>query len=213
MARSENQGGGPRRSSERWRERDQEQGKKKRKKRSVAEESDESGDESQTQVQRKDNPAHPVGSFQVAAKNSTSGTEVSSIHNGESVTNTNDQERWRLMEERMRSMEERVRGDRGEGGASVVSGATVTAPPNERILKENLRKFVAAKVFPSWKFIFKKDKLQLCVISAISKSYMTVPPGFEGNQLADLYAPTVRACLDGCRANAQSTARKRYLSK
>lgn len=135
---------------------------------------------------------------------------VSSINQGESVT---DQDRWKKMEDWMKNMEERVDRGKDDGGVSVVSGATSTPPANERILKENLRKFVGAKVFPSWKFIFKKEKLGMCVISAIGKSYITTPPGFEERQLAELYGPTIRTCLDGCRANAQTAARKRYLSK
>ena len=176
------------------------------------EEDSASDNESPRKIQRKAVSAHP-SSFQMAAGISNTATDISSIHNGESVSNIIDQERWRLMEKRMRKMEDKVGGGGGEGGASVVSGATVAPPPNERLLKENLRKFVAAKVFPNWKFIFKKEKLGLCVISAISKSYISVPTGFEDNQLADLYSPTVRAGLDGGRANAQTTARKRYLSE
>jgi hypothetical protein len=82
------------------------------------------------------------------------------------------------------------------------------------MLKENLRKFVAAKVFPSWKFIFKKDLLEKCVVSAVDKGFITLPPGYEDSQLlAERYSQSVRVCLDGCRANAQTAARKRYLSK
>jgi hypothetical protein len=153
---------------------------------------------------------HP-SSFQVG--DSRGSTDMSSIHPDESVTNTLDQERWRMMEERIRNMEDKVKEVGSCAGGTVVSGESVTPPPNERILKENLRKFVAAKVFPKWKFIFKINKLRSCVISAIGKSYITVPPGFDENQLAELYASTVRASLDGCRANAQTTARKRYLGK
>jgi hypothetical protein len=164
-------------------------------------------EDSGLETHRKIHVARP-SSFQMSVEE----TDISSIHNGHSVTNTNtaDQDRWRMIEERLRCMEERV--NEG-GGVSVVSAASIAPPANERILKENLRKFVAAKVFPSWKFIFKKDKLGRCVTAAISKSYITLPPGFNENQLADLYSQTVRASLDGCRANAQTTARKRYLSK
>jgi hypothetical protein len=153
---------------------------------------------------------HP-SSFQVG--DSRGSTDMSSIHPDESVTNTLDQERWRMMEERIRNMEDKVKEVGSCAGGTVVSGESVTPPPNERILKENLRKFVAAKVFPKWKFIFKINKLRSCVISAIGKSHITVPPGFDENQLAELCASTVRASLDGCRANAQTTARKRYLGK
>jgi hypothetical protein len=77
------------------------------------------------------------------------------------------------------------------------------------MLKENLCKFVAAKVFPSWKFIFKKDLLEKCVVSAVDKGFITLPPGYEDSR----YSPSVQACLDGRRANAQTRARKRYLNK
>ena len=100
-----------------------------------------------------------------------------------------------------------------DGGVSVVSEATVTRLADEKIIKENLRKFVAAKVFPSWKFIFKKEQLRLCVKLAINKGYITVPDGFKVCKFTNLYSPTVRACLDGCRANAQTCARKRYLGR
>jgi hypothetical protein len=129
---------------------------------------------------------------------------VSSTNVDGSVTNTVDQERWRMMEVRMRSMEERATREEDDEGATMVSGATATPPPNERIVKENLRKFVVAKVFPNWKFTFKKEKLGMCVVSAVA---------FDGTKLAELCGGTVRACLDGCRANAQTAARKRCLGK
>jgi hypothetical protein len=96
----------------------------------------------------------------------------------------------------------------------VVSGASVLPnPANENMLKDNLRRFVASKVFPNWKFIFKKELLGKCVVSAIEKGFITLPPGYEESQLAERYSHFVRASLDGCRANAQTAARKRYLSK
>ena len=172
------------------------------------EDSDSEKEDSAVETHRKIDDRACPGSFQMSAEE----TDISSTHNGHSVTNTNtaDQDRWRMIEERLRCMEEKVKEG---GGVSVVSAASIAPPANERILKENLRKFVGAKVFPSWKFIFKKEKLGRCVTAAISKSYVTLPPGFDGNQLADLYSPTVRAGLDGCRANAQTTARKRHLSE
>jgi hypothetical protein len=164
-------------------------------------------EDSGSETHRKTHVARP-GSFQMSVEE----TDISSMHDGHSVTNANaaDQDRWRMTEERLRCMEERVKEG---GGVSVVSAASMAPPANERILKENLRKFVAAKVFPSWKFIFRKDKLGRCVTAAVSESHMTLPPGFNENQLADLCSQTVRASLDGCRANAQTTARKRHLSK
>ena len=124
-----------------------------------------------------------------------------------------DLETWRRMEERLRTMEEKVKNSMVDGGVSVVSESTVSRPTDENIIKENLRKFVAAKVFPSWKFLFKKEQLSLCVVSAVKKGYVTVPAGFRESDLASLYSPTVRTCIDGCRANAQTCARKRYLGK
>jgi hypothetical protein len=134
---------------------------------------------------------------------------VSSLQEGSSVLNNNMEEKWRMIEDRIKSVEDR------QGEVSVVSaGATsATSPENEKILKENLRRFVTTKVFPSWKFIFKKELLEKCVVAAVSKSYITVPPGFDQIKLAERYGQTVRACLDGCRANAQTAARKRYLGK
>lgn len=176
-------------------------------------EDSDSDEERITNKKSKNNLDHPSG-FEVPHDTCRGSDGVSSIDPNGSVTNiTVDQERWRKMEERLQSMEDRVTKGGEQEGVSVVSGATVTPPANERILKENLRKFVAEKVFPNWKFIFKKDKLELCVVSAITKSFITVPPGYDQRQLAELYSPTVRACLDGCRANAQTAARKRYLSK
>jgi hypothetical protein len=200
---------------------DQQKGRSGKGRRNALKEQEESDDEDSCEDREEDKKTKQVtkrissgrtGRLPASPKDSPEHTDVSSLHPGESVTNTVDQERWRFIEQRMKSMEDRVRGG-DEGGVSVVSGATLTPPVNGRMLKENLRKFVAAKVFPNWKFIFKKEKLGDCVLSAISKGYITTPPGFEPSQLEQLYGPTVRGCLDGCRANAQTTARKRYLSK
>jgi hypothetical protein len=139
---------------------------------------------------------------------SQGGDGVSSIQEG-SVQRNGMEEKWKMIEDRLKCMEER------QGSISVVSGGgTIMTPPeNEMTLKENLRKFVISKVFPSWKFIFNKRLLEKCVVAAVSKSYITLPPGFDKWQLAERYSQMVRSCLDGCRANAQSAARKRYLSK
>jgi hypothetical protein len=142
--------------------------------------------------------------------NSAGGDDgVSSIQG--SMTNPIDLETWRRMEERLRMMEEKVKTSMADGGVSVVSETSLlTRPTDEKIIKENLRKFVAEKVFPSWKFIFKKEQLSLCVVSTVKKGYITVPAGFKMCDLTDLDSQTVRACLDGCRANSQTCARKRY---
>ena len=145
---------------------------------------------------------------------SAGGDGVSSIQQG-SVTNPIDLETLQRMEERIRMMEEKVKTSMVDGGGvSVVSETSeLTRPTDEKIIKENLRKFVAVKVFPSWKFIFKKEQLGLCVVSAVKKGYITMPAGYKLGDLSELYSQTVRACLDGCRANSQTCARKRYLGK
>jgi hypothetical protein len=123
--------------------------------------------------------------------------------------------KFKMVEERMKNMEEQLnRGGRKVGDLSVVSGASsVLAPANEDMLKENLRKFVAERVFPSWKFIFRNDLLQQCVVLAISKNYITMPPGLVESNMTERYSHTVRGHLDGCRAYAQTLARKKYLCK
>ena len=136
---------------------------------------------------------------------------ISSIQD-ESLT-VNSEAKMRSLEGRINTMEAEFHKNQNEGQLSVVSGNTVAPPSNEKLMVENLRTFVAAKVFPSWKFIFKKELLLNCVASAISKHFITVPPGFDTSQLAERYCTTVRASLDGCRANAQTAARKRCLSK
>jgi hypothetical protein len=145
------------------------------------------------------------------------GDNVSNLRTDESVTKktqgTANDTQWMLMLERMRTMEEMVRRGMNDGGVSMASGDTVTPPTNERMTKENLRKFVTGKVFPSWKFIFKKEELEKCLMSAIKNGCITKPPGHEDCQLAKHHSSTVRACPDGCRANAQSVARKRHLSE
>jgi hypothetical protein len=106
-----------------------------------------------SETHRKTHVARP-GSFQMSVEE----TDISSMHDGHSVTDTNtaDQDRWRMTEERLRCMEE-IRVKEG-GGVSVVSAASTAPPADERISKENLRKFVAAKVFPSWKFILRNQR-------------------------------------------------------
>ena len=136
---------------------------------------------------------------------------VSSLQS-KSIQRDSIEVKLREMEERMKSMEARAARDRREGDDGSIVTA-ISAPENDVIMKENLRRFVSAKVFPSWKFIFKKDLLDKCVYAAVSKNYITLPPGFTQCQLADRYSKVVRTSLDGCRSNAQAAARKRYLSK
>ena len=138
---------------------------------------------------------------------------VSSLQEGSSVQRNIMEEKWRRLEERLR--EERETRDKRFGEASVVSGggSAMSAPESELMPRENLRKFVAAKVFPSWKFIFKKSLLEKCVLAAVGKSHITVPPGCDENQLAQHCSQMARACLDGCRASVQTAARKQCPSK
>jgi hypothetical protein len=140
---------------------------------------------------------------------------VSSLQEGSSVQRNIMEEKWRVLEERLHEMEERETRDKRVGEASVVSGggSAISTPENELMLRENLRKFVVAKVFPSWNFIFKKNLLEKCVLAAVGKSHITVPPGCDENQLAQRCSQMVRACLDGCRANAQTAAKKGHLSE
>ena len=83
---------------------------------------------------------------------SAGGDGVSSKQ-GNSMTNPIDLETLQRMEERIRMMEEKVQTSMVDGGGvSVVSETSLlTRPTDEKIIKENLRKFVAVKVFPSWK--------------------------------------------------------------
>ena len=119
---------------------------------------------------------------------------MSSTHQDGSMTGgTAGLDEWRMMEERIETMEEKASKSADEGGESVASGAAVTRPGNERSMKENLRKFVAAKAFLSWKFILKKDRLGSCIVLAINKSHVMVPPGFKERQLAKLCGPTTQA--------------------
>ena len=113
---------------------------------------------------------------------------VSSIQ--ESV-DINSDEKMKSLEGRIKNMEAVFQRKQNEGELSVVSGSSVLPPSNDKLTVENLRTFVAAKVFPSWKFIFKKELLVNCVASAISKHFITVPPGYDHSQLAERYCTTV----------------------
>jgi hypothetical protein len=98
---------------------------------------------------------------------------------------------------------------------SVVSAMTASAmtPEYESFVRENLRRFVTERVFPSWKFIFKPGLLSQVVLLAISKTIITLPPGMSEAYMEEQYRHTVRVGLDGCRANAQTIARQRYIGK
>jgi hypothetical protein len=87
-----------------------------------------SDNESQGNGENEKNLGHPT-SFHVPPKPGQEEDGVSLINVDGSVTNTVDQERWRMMEVRMRSMEERATREEDDEGATTVSEATVTPPP------------------------------------------------------------------------------------
>jgi hypothetical protein len=157
-------------------------------------ENTDSDDKSKGNGQNEKNLGHPT-SFHMPPKLGQEGDGMSSTNVDGSVTDAVDHQRQRMMEVRMRSMAERATREEDNVGSTMVSGV------------------VAAKVFPSWKFRTKKDKLGSCVVSDVAKSHMTVPPGFQGRKLAKLHGGTVRACLDGCRANTRTAQRKRCLGE
>ena len=63
----------------------------------------------------------------------------------------------------------------------IISGG-ITAPPGRLLC---MGRACCTVVF-GWKFIFKKEKLSLCVVLAINKGYITVPAGFKVYELTDL---------------------------
>jgi hypothetical protein len=166
---------------------------------------DEEDEESPEQTGKRARACHSPSGLELETGNDSQGGDGVSSTQESSVQRNGMEEKWKRIEDRLRCMEER------QGGISVVSGGgTITTPlENEMTLKENMRKFVISKVFPSWKFIFNKRLLETCVVVAVSKSHITMPPGFDKWQLAERCSEMVRSCLDGCRANAQSAARKR----
>jgi hypothetical protein len=86
-----------------------------------------------------------------------------------------------------------------------------SAPVNDDFLKENLWKFVAKRVFPKFKFIFKQTTLEQVVEMAFANGFITKSDGFTVHGMQIYYSKVVRHCLDACRANAQLVARKKYL--
>ena len=90
--------------------------------------------------------------------------------------------------------------------------ASVTSDPRlDDSVKENLRRFVADRVFPKFKFIFDKETLGQVVEMALTNKYITQPDGWGLTSMKKTYSRSVRSYLDGCRANAQAVARKKYL--
>jgi phage I-like protein len=144
-----------------------------------------------------------LAGMRVTARPATAGVdEVSMLHDTSSI-----QENWEsrintLVEERMKQLQESWRSQNTDG-ISIVS-----AGKNDDILKENLRRFVAERVFSKFKFIFKQERLGQVVELALTNNFITKPDEWELADMQKHYSQVVRSCLDGCRANAQSVARK-----
>ena len=87
---------------------------------------------------------------------------------------------------------------------------------NELVREINLRRFVTDSVFGKYKLINKRETLERVVEAAITfftNKYITKPDGWELADMRSKYTPVVRSCLDGCCANAQTVARRKYLRK
>ena len=110
-----------------------------------------------------------------------------------------------MVNERMQAMEESWK-RRAADEASVMSD-----PRLDDSVKENLRRFVADRVFPKFKFIFDKETLGQVVEMALTNKHITQPDGWGLTSMKKTYSRSVRSYLDGCRANAQAVARKKYL--
>jgi hypothetical protein len=148
-----------------------------------------------------------VQGMSVATKTNV-GDEVSMLRDSsDSVQASWESKIEALVSTRMKEMEANWMG-RPSDVASVVS-----APVNDDFLKENLRKFVAERVFPKFKFIFKQKILEQVVEMALTNGFITKPDGFTVQGMQKYYSKVVKQCLDACRANAQSVARKKYLGK
>jgi hypothetical protein len=148
-----------------------------------------------------------VQGMSVATKTNV-GDEVSMLRDSSSSVQASWESKIEaLVATRMKEMEANWMG-RPSDVASVVS-----APVNDDFLKENLRKFVAERVFPKFKFIFKQKILEQVVEMALTNGFITKPDGFTVQGMHKYYSKVVKQCLDACRANAQSVARKKYLGK
>ena len=137
---------------------------------------------------------------------------VSDLQDNSSV---HDQHRQQIaaIQLQMTLMQEELKKNQNYGGASMVSGGSIVDDTTTKIIGIGLRNFVAEKIFPGWKFIFKKEKLGRVVLAAMKHGYVSKPGGVEDSYMEENFGQTVRNCLDRCRANAQSGARKRFLSK
>ena len=110
-----------------------------------------------------------------------------------------------MVNERIQAMEESWK-RRAADEASVISD-----PRLDDSVKENLRRFVADRVFPKFKFIFDKETLGQVVEMALTNKHITQPDGWGLTSMKKTCSRSVRSYLDGCRANAQAVARKKYL--
>jgi hypothetical protein len=123
--------------------------------------------------------------------------------------------KYEQMKLRLKQLEALVQMNLAAEAGSVVSAMTASTvtPEYESFVRENLRRFVMERVFPSWKFIFKPGPLGQVVLLAISKKIITLPPGMSEAYMEEQYRHTIRVGLDGCRANAQTIARRRCIGK
>ena len=110
-----------------------------------------------------------------------------------------------MVNERMQAMEESWK-------RRAADEASVTSDPRlDDSVKENLRRFVADRVFPKFKFMFDKETLGQVVEMALTNKCITQPDGWGLTSMKKTHSRSVRSHLDGCRANAQAVARKKYL--
>jgi hypothetical protein len=136
------------------------------------------------------------------------GDEVSMLRDSHSSVQASWESKMEaMMEIRMKEMEANWKSQRTE------ITSVVSVPSNDDFLRENLRKFVAERVFPKFKFIFKAKTLGQVVEMALTNGFITQPEDWTLSEMQKYYCPVVRHCLDGCRANAQSVARKKYIGK
>ena len=112
---------------------------------------------------------------------------------------------------KLERLEAEVKKQQDLGPTSGLNGASIKKP--EVLVNDHLRKFVAEKIFPGWKFIFNKEKLGRVVSAAVKQGYITKPDGVGEEEMRECYRRSVRTCLDGCRHNAQSAARRRFIGK
>lgn len=155
----------------------------------------------------KNNAASTMHGMSVSTRPNV-GDEVSMLRDSNSSVQASWESKMEaLVDQRMKEMEASWKTQRTDV-ASVVS-----VPVNDDFLRENLRRFVAERVFPKFKFIFKETTLGQVVEMALTNGFITKPAESTMNEMKKYYSQAVRQSLDGCRANAQSVARKKYIGK